>query len=488
MTDSFKPVSAGERFAGRVQTRSALGDLTALQADLEGRLVLPGAPGYEEARKPSDPRHRDLRPAAVAYCRSTADVAAVVGHAARLGLRVTPRSGGHCFVGRSSAGDLVVDVSAMDRISVGGGRVAVESGVRLGRLYPALAAHGLALPAGCGPTVGIAGLTLGGGLGLLGRRYGLTCDRLSAAEVVLADGRVVRCDDQEHPDLFWALRGAGGGHFGIVIRFHFDPVPEPTVTVFRLAWAPDAAAPLTAGWMDWAPAADDRLTAQLELSAPADPGRPPTARLIGTMIADRATTTAAVAGIRDRLGRHPVEATFTELPYARAKAVLGEDPPDSERLLESHRSQLFDEPFPAATVAQLVAQLGQARRPGQSRTLSFLPLGGAYNRIPAEATAFAHRRSRFLVEHIAAVSPTAAVAEQEAAAAWTAQSRRVLDPESSGGVYPNFPDADLPDWAAAYWGSNRTRLQQVKQRYDPDNLFWARQGLHPDNGRSRARV
>ena len=460
-----------------MQNRSVLDELTTLQAELGGRLVLPGSPGYETVRRPADPRHRDSRPAAVALCRSVADVAAAVGAAARLGLRVTPRSGGHCFVGRSSAGDVVLDVRGLDRITVTGGLVEVGAGVRLGPLYGALAAHRLTLPAGCGPTVGVAGLTLGGGLGLLGRLYGLTCDRLVAADVVLADGRTVSCDDRRHPDLFWALRGAGGGHVGIVTRLLFDPVAEPMVTIFRVAWPADDAALLIDAWMEWAPAADDGLSAQLELTASDDVRRPIEVRLVGTMTADPATTRATVAELGHRAGSVAVEAAYTERRYADAKALLGQDPPETERLLDSHRSQLFDEPFSSASAAGLVEHLARSRRPGEGRTLSLLPLGGAYARVPVEATAFAHRRSRFLVEHIAAVRPTSSGAEHRAAAGWTAESRRILEAEASGGVYPNFPDADLADWSTAYWGPNRARLAEVKHSYDPDNLFWARQGF-----------
>jgi FAD/FMN-containing dehydrogenase len=473
----FKPAWRWPRFNDQVLARPLPEELAELSAELAGTLLWPGCPGYEEARKPWDPRHHDVRPAALAYCRTSADVSAVVRWAASRGLRVTPRSGGHCFAGRSSAGDVVVDVSEMHAITLTGGRVEVESGVRLGALYRALAVYRLTLPAGCGPSVGVAGLTLGGGLGLLGRRYGLTCDRLSAAEVVLADGRIVRCDQHHHPDLFWALRGAGGGHVGIVSRFVFDPVPEPDVTVFRLVWRPDSAADLVAAWMEWAPVADDRLTAQLELSAPADPQQPPAVRLIGTMVAGSATTRTAVAELGTWARREAREATFSELRYAHAKSILGDDSPEGERPVESHRSQFLGGPFSAATGTELLHHLIQERRPGQTRTLSFLPMGGAYNRVPPEATAFAHRTHRFLVEHIAAVRATATGAEQQAAADWSDRSRRILAAEASGGVYPNFADADLLDWADAYWGTNQARLRQVKQRYDPNNLFWARQGL-----------
>lgn len=273
------------------------------------------------------------------------------------------------------------------------------------------------------------------------------------------------------------MRGAGGGHVGIVSRFVFDPVPEPDVTVFRLVWRPDSAADLVAAWMEWAPVADDRLTAQLELSAPADPQQPPAVRLIGTMVAGSATTRTAVAELGTRARREAREATFSELRYAHAKSILGDDSPEGERPVESHRSQFLGGPFSAATGTELLHHLIQERRPGQTRTLSFLPMGGAYNRVPPEATAFAHRTHRFLVEHIAAVRATATGAEQQAAADWSDRSRRILAAEASGGVYPNFADADLLDWADAYWGTNQARLRQVKQRYDPNNLFWARQGL-----------
>src|SRR5262245_975980 len=145
-------------------------------------------------------------------CRSVSDVVRAMAHAANTGERVVPRGGGHCFAGRSSRDGILLDLSGLDGISLADNGIAtIGAGVRLGELYASLHSYGRTLPAGCGPTVGIAGLTLGGGIGLLGRRYGLTCDRLVGAQVVLADGSVVECSDDSEPDLFWALRGAGGG-------------------------------------------------------------------------------------------------------------------------------------------------------------------------------------------------------------------------------------------------------------------------------------
>ena len=206
-------------------------DLAAFRASLDGDVFSPGSPGYEAIRRPVNVAFWDVRPRLVVRCRSVDDVAAAVAYAHATGDRVALRSGGHCFAGRSSTDGIVLDLSGLDSISVADDHVAtIGAGARLEQVYAALHAHGRTLPAGCGPTVGIAGLTLGGGIGLLGRKYGLTCDRLVGAQVVLASGNIVDCDADREPDLFWALRGAGGGQFGVVTELRFATVPEP-VTV-----------------------------------------------------------------------------------------------------------------------------------------------------------------------------------------------------------------------------------------------------------------
>src|ERR687887_966542 len=210
---------AGRRFLrvegdGRRAMTRAAPDWDALQGAIEGEVVLPDSHEYESLRRPQIARFHELRPRAVVLCRTPADVSETIAVARRSGLPTAVRSGGHCFAGRSSSEGIVIDVTPMRSVSVSGGVATVGAGARLGDLYDSLAEHGLTIAAGCGPTVGIAGLTLGGGLGILGRRYGLTCDQLLAAQVVLAEGSVVDCDEHHDEDLFWALRGAGGGDFG----------------------------------------------------------------------------------------------------------------------------------------------------------------------------------------------------------------------------------------------------------------------------------
>ena len=201
-------------------------DLAEFGNSLDGELFSPDSPGYEAIRRPVNAAYREVRPRLVVLCRSVSDVVGAMTYATATGDRIAPRGGGHCFAGRSSTDGIVLDMSGLDGIWMADDRVAtIRAGARLGQVYAELHAYGRTLPAGCGPTVGITGLTLGGGIGLLGRKHGLTCDRLVGAQVVLPDGSVVDCDHDHEPDLFWGLRGAGGGQFGLVTSLRFEHRP-----------------------------------------------------------------------------------------------------------------------------------------------------------------------------------------------------------------------------------------------------------------------
>src|ERR687893_1452383 len=219
-------------------------DWGALQSAIAGNVVLPGSSDYESVRKPAIALFQDVRPKAVVLCRTPTDVSETISFAIRYGLPTATRSGGHCFAGHSSTHGIVIDVSPMRSVSVSGGVATVGAGAHLGDVYDSLSERGLTIPAGCGPSVGIAGLTLGGGLGILGRKYGLTSDHLFAAQVVLADGRVIECDDHHDEELFWALRGAGGGNFGVVTSLVFKTLLAPAATSFHLVWPYTRAAAL----------------------------------------------------------------------------------------------------------------------------------------------------------------------------------------------------------------------------------------------------
>lgn len=414
-------------------------DLTTLRAALDGESFTPASPSYDAIRRPVHHAHQRVRPRLVVRCRSVSDVVAVVRYASATGDRVAPRGGGHCFAGRSSTEGIVLDLSGLDSISVADDGIAtIGGGARLGDVYAALHTHGRTLPAGCGATVGIVGLTLGGGIGLLGREHGLTCDRLVGARVVLADGSVVDCDHDREPDLFWALRGAGGGQFGVVTSLRFDTVPEPVTTRIRA----DVPVDLVGAWQDWAPDAPDWLTVNLTLVS--EPGAPVRATLFGAATHDEDTTRDL---LREFTGQ-PVEVRGGLLVH-ELKTSLDDMPEIDGRM----RSEFFSHALSDRTLASLLSELRAGRR-----RLTFTAMGGAYNRVAEDATAFAHRDTRFLLEHVGD-DP------------WVDRSWATAHAEGSGRVYPNFPDPALDDWATAYHGDNHLRLTEVKHAYDPHRFF-----------------
>ena len=405
-------------------------------------LFSPGAPGYEAIRRPVNPAYHGVRPRHVVLCRSVSDVVEAIAYATATGDRIVPRGGGHCFAGRSSTDGIVLDLSGLDGVRT----AEIGAGARLGQVYEALHAHGRTLPAGCGPTVGIAGLTLGGGIGLLGRKHGLTCDRLVGAQVVLADGSVVDCDDDHEPDLFWALRGAGGGQFGVVTALRFDTIPEPVTTRIEAHW-PDIEG-LAEAWQAWAPDAPDDITVNLTLVS--EPGAPVRATLFGAAILDEGPTRELLRGLTDRAG---VELR-AGLPYHQLKRTFA-DP--RELSATRMRSEFFSHALSDDTLASLLTQLAA---PGGRREITFTVMGGAYNRVAEDATAFAHRGERFLLEHVAAPTDP-----------WVDDSWATAHVDGSGRVYPNFPDPALDDWAMAYHAGNYARLTAVKNAYDPHRFF-----------------
>jgi FAD/FMN-containing dehydrogenase len=434
-------------------------DLGRLATALDGELLTPASPGYDAGRRPAMARYRDVRPRAVVRCASVHDVVRTTAYARNTGTHVVPRGGGHCFAGRSSTEGLVLDLGRLDAITVGpDGRATIGAGARLAQVYDALHARVRTLPAGCGPTVGIAGLTLGGGLGLLGRRHGLTCDALVSAQVVLADGRLVDCDTDREPDLFWALRGAGGGQFGVVTSLVFATVPEPRATRFELRWPDAAAAAVIAAWQDWAPDAPDDITANLTVVA--EPGHPLRVVVFGAALRDAEATSAlldelvAAAGprpethVRHGMAVRDLKRSFAD-PDTRA---------DGPRVTTS-RSEFFAHPLPATAIGALLDELTSGPPDGR-RELNLTAMGGAYNRVAANATAFVHRAERFLLEHVA-----------DDGTQWANRSWAIAHAHGSGRVYPNFPDPQLDGWADAYHGGNLARLVATKHAYDPARLF-----------------
>jgi FAD/FMN-containing dehydrogenase len=460
-----------------------------LAAGIDGEVVLPGSPRYDGVYRPFNARFHQVRPQAVVRCATPGDVAETVAFLTRHGLQSATRSGGHCFAGHSSTGGVVVDVTPMASVTVSGDVASVGAGARLGAVYDALEAHGLAIPAGTCPPVGIAGLVLGGGLGVLGRTYGVTSDRLVRAQIVLADGRIVDCDQDRDDDLFWALRGAGAGNFGVVTSLDVRTVPAPDVTNVHATWPWRQAASVVEAWQRWAPHGPDELAASLKVTVAGDVDAPASVDLYAALQGTESDAAALLDELVRRVGTDPISAWQRRMSFAETRrfwAQLGvaEEAtaagPLPDTAAPQHlfaKSEFFRRPLPADVIAELVATFTGGRAPGESRELDFMPWGGAYNRVPAHATAFVHRAELFQLKHSAVVDAPATPAAAAAAHGWVTRSWAAVHPWGSGRVFQNFADPYLEDWAGAYYGPNRERLVRVKARYDPGNLFRFGQSL-----------
>ena len=458
-------------------------DWEALQRSIAGVVELPDSESYERASRPFNARFDPVRPLGIVRCANPQDVAGTIAFVRRHGLEHATRSGGHSFAGGSSTGGLLIDVSTMRSVSVDGAVARIGAGASLGDVYEALHEHGLAIPAGTCPSVGIAGLTLGGGLGILGRKYGVTSDRLIGAEVALADGRVVRCDEHHDEDLFWALRGAGAGTLGVVTSFEFLTVPEPAVTNFHLSWPYDHAAEVVEAWQRWAPTGPDELAASLKVTTSEDVADPPSVDIYGAVLEGGSDATSTLEGLLARVGSDPLSATQRQMSFPETRRFWAQldaerneagDDPDAEPTEHPYlfcRSEFFGRSLPAEAIAALLETFLRERAPGEARELDFMPWGGAYNRVPSDDTAFVHRDELFLLKHSVVVDPSASTGAKEGAHRQVDASWASVHAWGSGRMFQNFADPDLDAWADAYVGPNHDRLNQIKARYDPSDFF-----------------
>jgi FAD/FMN-containing dehydrogenase len=458
-----------------------------LEAAISGEVILPEAPEFDLRYRALNARFDDVRPQAVVRGRSPQDVAEAIRFARQQGMAVATRGGGHCFGGRSSTEGLLVDVTPMHSVEISGGVVTMGGGARLGQVYESLLQRDLTIPAGSCPSVGIAGLALGGGLGIIGRRYGLTSDHLLGVQMVLADGRVLECDDHHEEDLFWALRGGGPGNFGVVTALTFRTIRAPAATNFHLTWPFSEAAAVIDAWQSWAPVAPEELAASLVIGASARVDEPPSVGVFGVMLGTESDAAELVDRLVARARSDPDSAFRQHMSFRETTRYWGERaardraegvPPGQElRGYRFIKSEFFNRPLPAEVIEALLENFLKDRVGGQSRELDYSPWGGGYNRMSADATAFVHRDDLYWLKHATEVEPGASSAEREAAHDWVTRSWGAVHPWGTGRVFPNFPDPDLEDWTQAYYGKNRDRLLDVKARYDPGNLFRFHQSL-----------
>ncbi|WP_062344639.1 FAD-binding oxidoreductase [Herbidospora yilanensis] len=434
-------------------------DWRALDRTLKGRLVRPGDPSYATAKRVFNVAFDNAAPRAVAYCATAADVAACVGFARRNGLVVHPRSGGHSYAGWSTGSGLIVDVSQLRAVKLTGGLATVGSGAKLIDVYSQLGKSGVSIPAGSCPTVGVAGLTLGGGIGVVARRHGLTIDVLKAVSLVTADGRLITASANNHPDLFWALRGGGGGNFGIATSFTYQTHPVQDVTVFTMRWPWSQAFAVVKKWQKWAPAAPDALWSNLHLSQ--DPGR--SVSVTGLYLGSRSRCEALLTGFPAST-RTVKSMGYLQAMYFMAGCSTLEACHTGPRDRFSASSHFAYTEMSDATIRALIAQVGRAGR----HTVLIDALGGAVGRVAPGATAFPHRKALFSLQYYA---------HFDGASAWVRSARDSMTPRLGRHAYVNYPDIALKDYKDQYYGPNAARLAAVKKVYDPTGFFRHPQGV-----------
>ena len=449
-----------------------------LRGKFSGSLIAPGDAEYESARQVWNGMI-DRRPALVARCASEGDVKSALAYARAERLAIAVRGGAHNVAGNATVeGGIVIDLSQMKAVRVDAQRrVAVAGpGLNWGELDRVTQEAGLAVTGGLISSTGIAGLTLGGGIGWLMRKHGLTIDNLLAAEVVTIEGEAVRASAKENADLFWALRG-GGGNFGIVTKFEFQLHPVSQVIAGMTLYPAQRAAAMLGYFREICESAPDELTPLFAfLTAPPAPFVPETLRLqpvVAIVLCYAGEPAEGERVVRPIKSFGPPAADLIgPMPYLALQSMLDAGAPAG---LQNYWKASFLSGLGDAAIETIVDHAARARSPLAQVHLHLM--GGAVARVPAGATAFAHRQAAFAMN---IVGTWADPAGNELHTRWVREFSQAMTPHDAPGVYVNFlGDEGEERVRAAYGAKTYSRLQEVKAKYDPENAFRLNQNIQP---------
>ncbi|MFC8128194.1 FAD-binding oxidoreductase [Streptomyces sp. NPDC057302] len=485
-----RSTTGGPRSSTPIRTSSAAAsaaaNLTALAKDLDGTLVKPGEAKWAAARQLYNTRYDSLKPTAVAYVANPDDIRTTMTYARAHHVPVSIRNGGHSYGGWSSGtGRLIIDVSKLNKTRASGSTATVGAGAKLIDVYRALAAKGVTIPAGSCPTVGVSGLTLGGGHGVVSRAYGLTCDSLTSATLVTADGKQLTASRSENKDLFWALRGAGNGNFGVVTELTFRTHAAPQGVSAYMTWPWSKAAAVIKAWQEWGPDQPDEIWSSAHLAN--TPGGTPTVSVACFSLGTYGELQNAVDRLADKIGAPARSVSLKRRSYEESMEVYagcssfsadaqchlpgatpGRNPQGVlNRETYAASSDFFDRSLSAAGIRTLLSQVVNVTG-ASGGSIALTALGGAINRVDPTATAFVHRRSRMLAQYIASWRPGTS---GKPAQAWLKTAHGAMTRYASGAAYQNYADPTLSNWREAYYGSAATRLKQLKKQYDPKRFF-----------------
>lgn len=439
-----------------------------LRGLVAGELRLPGDPGFTAAAMPVNQRFARIRPAAVLTVAGAGDVAKAVDWARAESVRPVVRGGGHSYAGHSVSNGLVLDLRNLTgiRFDRDTGQVTVGGGTSMGDLHTALRLHDVTFPLGNSDTVGIGGLTLGGGVTSISRAHGLTCDALVSTEVVLADGTTVTASAREHPDLFWACRGGGGGNFGVNTSFTFRTRGAPAGSTCLLLWSWPHAVDVLVAMQEVMLAAPNGFSARIGIAS--SPGGDGVVSVVGHHLGPAAELRELVA--RAVAVARPLRSEIEDRNFWDAARYLHHDTAGGAFAVRTRcLPHAVDETGLATLVRALEKWPGSGNPDGAGAAL--FAWGGAIGDVPVADTAFPHRDAKFLLSLDTSWLPADPPEVVRANLDWLHTLYTESGAFAPGASYVNFADPDLEDWSRAYYGPNAARLAEVKRRYDPDRLF-----------------
>ncbi|WP_419992746.1 FAD-dependent oxidoreductase [Streptomyces boninensis] len=469
-------------------TASAVPAWDSLSSGFDGTLVLPGSPGYDQAVQLHKAQFDAVHPQAVAYCTSAADIAACIRFSQDYSVPSAVRSGGHSNAGYSTTPGLIIDTSRLNSVRASGSTVRLGPGAQGIDIVSTLSALGLQAPTGTCPTVAMGGWLQGGGVGPAARKHGLGADRLVSAKVVLASGRTVTASATQNADLYWALRGGGGGNFGVVTEYEIRPVQTPVVSLFNLAFDWADAVDLVQAWQARLAVAPRELDTHLFVTWPTDAGGTPSVVVGGSYLGTKAAADAELDKLLTALGRPAKSRQCTELGYQQAMMTLfgcaDKTVPECHRIGYSpeavlpreynatYRHVLAGTAYSRTAIQDLLARMEHQVRAKQFRFIGLFAFGGRINDAAKSSTAYVHRDTLFEIGmQIALTTQTPSDDDKAAGAAWINGTFDTAEPHSNHEIYQNFMDPAVTNWREAYYGSNHTRLQSVKRTYDPYRFF-----------------
>jgi len=449
-------------------------------ATLTGRIIRPNDPGWDGARHGFAARYdyNAQEPITVVFCQNENDVRNAILWAREHELPLRVRSGRHSYQAYSSLvkGGIIIDVSEMETVDFNPdtGIVKVGAGIDMLQFTELLAESAAALPLATGSSVGLAGLTLGGGFGIISRKYGLTCDNLVGLRIVTATGELLEASESENSDLFWACRGGGGNNFGIVTQFAFQTHQVGLVTAFNIEFPWDNFEAVVDTWQKWAPTTDDGVTSLLSITVE------PKLTLLGQFTAPPEELGRINELLAPMLALGPYSVQIQTVPYVvAARMFFGVDPINPTWAVRQHGDQqifkstsaLAYELFSLEDIQQLKTYLDNvpplSAPPSQPSMVQLLGGGGYPSRVPTDATAVYHRKSHFVVQYDGYWT---APQDGEATIQWVEAMRNHYLP-CAHGAYVNYVDDLIQNPLRAYYASNLERLVEIKAKYDPENIF-----------------